>query len=109
MTYELHEFIQDLANSNIPPDEKIFGYFSKTDTKRLGRLVNRLHRARDLNVKAIANQRASANTQPGCKRKHLKVKQKQVEGAKSRLIGKIFEKIVHMLCKDCILDIIKNH
>jgi hypothetical protein len=101
MTYAMHDLLQDMLKDNVPLDEKMLAYLSVTDTTRLKGLLDRLQKVRDFNVKAIAATRRAANLAPASKRMHVKVKLKSVEGAKSRLVGQIFERIVNLLCDGC--------
>ena len=101
MTYAMHELLQDMLKDDVPLDEKMLAYLSVTDTIRLKGLLTRLQKVREFDVKVIAGQRTATNLDPLAKRKHVKAKQKSVEGTKSRLIGQIFERIVNLLCDGC--------
>jgi hypothetical protein len=101
MTYAMHDLLQDMASGGVPLDDKILAYLSVTDTRRLKELLARLQIVRHMDVKAIAASRAAANAKPNTPRKHTIVKQKGVEGAKSRIVGMLFERIVQLLCDGC--------
>jgi hypothetical protein len=97
----LHDLLQDLAAGGVPLDDKILAYLSVTDTKRLKELIARLQVVRSLNVKAIAGARSAFNAKANAPRRHAIFKQKAVEGAKSRAVGMLFERIVQLLCDGC--------
>lgn len=101
MTFD--DFLIELVSGNVPPDEKIFAYFSDTDRPRLLNLLKRLQTARALDVGALSKSRTAANAAANSPRKHTIAKKKAVEGAKARLVGAIFERIVSLLCEDCKL------
>jgi len=101
MTYAMHDLLQDMASGGVPLDDKILAYLSVTDTKRLKELLARLQMVRDMDVKTIATARAVTNADQNSVRKHQIVKQKAVEGAKSRVVGMLFERIVQLLCDGC--------
>ena len=97
----LHDLLQDMASGGVPFDDKILAYLSVTDTKRLKDLLSRLQVVRGMDVKSIAASRAAFNAGAQSPRKHAIVKQKAVEGAKSRVVGMLFERIVQLLCDGC--------
>jgi len=101
MTYPMLDMLKDMASGGVPLDEKILAYLSVTDTRRLKQLLGRLEYVRDMDVKAIAAARAAYNADPAARRPHIIVKQKAVEGEKSRMVGALFEKIVQLLCDGC--------
>jgi len=101
MTYSMHEMLKDMASGGVPLDDKILAYLSVTDTKRLKQLLARLKFVREMDVKAISTARAAYNADPASCRTHVIVRQKAVEGEKSRMVGALFEKIVQLLCEGC--------
>jgi hypothetical protein len=97
----MHDLLQEMASGGVPLDDKILAYLSVTNTRRLKELIARLQVVRAMDVKAIAASRAAHNSKDGVLRKHAIYRQKAVEGAKSRAVGMLFERIVQLLCDGC--------
>lgn len=92
-SYGFDEFLADLTASNTSPNDKILGYLSNTDTKKLSNVLNRLNFVRSLNAAALAKASLSRPT-----RKYTK---KQIEGRQGNIVGKLLEQAVRVLLDGC--------
>lgn len=87
--YQMDRFLLDLVSNNVKADDKILSYLSITNVVKLGKVLKRLDRVRNLDCKALATT---------TKRKK---KKKQLEGQQSRLVGMLLEQAIGVLLEGC--------
>ncbi|WP_230970364.1 hypothetical protein [Nitrogeniibacter aestuarii] len=92
MTYGMNEFIRDLVEKDISPDDQIYDYLSDTDIPRLEVLLHRLDHIRSLDAKEIAKSRSKPHP-------HSSVR--SVRGRQAAMLGKVLEQIMLTLLKGC--------
>lgn len=92
MTYGMNEFLRDLVEKDISPDEQIYDYLSKTDIPRLKTLLVRLDKVRAIEPGELMK------TRP----KHHKYSSKRsIQGEQTRLLGKLLEHVMLVLLRGC--------
>lgn len=82
MSYLMSDFLKDLCEKDIDPNDEIFRYLSRTDVARLSMLRKRLERVRAYAVPAGVGAKAR-------------------KGKKARLTGALFERLVRVLIDGC--------
>lgn len=100
MSYDMLEFLRDLCEKNIDPNEQIYNFLSTTDTGRLKTLLSRLEVVRNSDAGALSKSR------PAC-RKY--VAKKSIQGQQTRLLGRLLEQVMLTLLKGCKgIDVLNN-
>lgn len=92
MTYGMSEFLKDLVEKDIHPDQQIFEYMSKTNIPRLKDLLSRLDKVRAVDPSVLSKTRT---------KQHKYYSRKSIQGQQSRLLGSILEKIMLVLLNGC--------
>lgn len=92
MSYGFTEFLKDLCDRNVSPDDSIFEFLSTTDTARLRSLLKRLNTVRSCDVTAISKSRSAT---------HKYKARKAVQAEQSKLLGRLLEKVMLTLLDGC--------
>ncbi len=92
MTYGMNEFLRDLVEKDIPPNDQIYSYLSTTDLPRLKTLLARLDKVRSLDVTQLAKLRPAS---------HKHKAKKATQGQQTKLLGKILEIVMLTLLRGC--------
>ena len=92
MTYGMNEFLRDLVEKDITPDEQIYSYLSQTDLPRLKTLLARLDQVRAADPSELAMSRSSC---------HKYATKKSIQGEQTRLLGKLLEQVMLVLLRGC--------
>lgn len=92
MSYGFNEFLKDLCEKNVEPDEVIYDFLSTTDTARLKTLLARLNKVRGCDVAELSKNRSPM---------HKYKARKAVQAEQSRLLGKLLEQIMLSLLNGC--------
>nr|WP_295078806.1 hypothetical protein [uncultured Roseateles sp.] len=88
----MNEFLRDLVEKDIRPNDQIYSYLSDTDIPRLKTLLSRLDRVRGIDPAALAKTRPKY---------HKYSSRKSIQGEQTRLLGKILEQIMIELLSGC--------
>lgn len=92
MSYGFTEFLKDLCEKNVSPDDSIYEFLSTTDTSRLRSLLRRLDSVRNCDTAALSKSRRAT---------HKYKTRKAVQAEQSRLLGKLLERVMLSLLNGC--------
>lgn len=92
MTYGMNEFLRDLVEKDISPDDQIYDYLSKTDLPRLTTLLTRLDRVRGVDSSELSRTRPKT---------HKYASKKSIQGEQTRLLGRLLEQVMLVLLRGC--------
>lgn len=92
MTYGMNEFLRELVEKDISPDDQIYAYLSTTDLPRLNALLARLDLVRSVDAGDLSRNR---------RKNHKYASKKSTQGQQTRLLGRLLEKVMLALLKGC--------
>jgi len=86
------EFLRDLVENNIDPDDQIFNYLCKVDVKRIQSLLRRLDLIRAFDATSVARARTKQHKYPT---------KASTQAQRSRLLGKTLETLMLSMLRGC--------